>query len=49
MRFAPIHEAIVTAKTRRLQRELMFHGNPGDAWPGEGVAERTSRKSRSGR
>jgi len=25
-----IHEAIVAAKTRRLQRELMFHADPGD-------------------
>ncbi|HEY2247038.1 MAG TPA: hypothetical protein VGH70_06325 [Bradyrhizobium sp.] len=35
-----IHEAIVVAETRRLQRELMFHGNPGDAWPGEGLGVR---------
>jgi hypothetical protein len=25
-----IHEAIVTARTRRLQRELMFHADSGD-------------------
>ena len=25
-----IHEAIVTARTRRLQRELMFHADLGD-------------------
>ena len=25
-----IHEAIVAAKTRRLQRELMFHADLGD-------------------
>jgi len=25
-----IHEAIVAARTRRLQRELMFHTDPGD-------------------
>jgi hypothetical protein len=27
--FSAIHEAIVAAKTRRLQRELMFHGDLG--------------------
>ena len=25
-----VHEAIVAARTRRLQRELMFHGDLGD-------------------
>ena len=30
-RFRTIHEAIVAAKTRRLQRELMFHADLGDA------------------
>jgi hypothetical protein len=25
-----IHESIVAAKTRRLRRELMFHGDSGD-------------------
>ena len=30
-----IHEAIVAAKTRRLQRELMLHGDFGDGPFGE--------------
>jgi hypothetical protein len=30
-----IHEAIVAAKTRRLQRELMFHAALEDEWLGE--------------
>jgi len=39
-----IHESIVAAKTRRLQRELMFHGDLGDAWVGEDLGERGVRK-----
>jgi hypothetical protein len=39
-----IHQAIVTAKTRRLQRELMLHADLGDAWPGEDLGERDVRK-----
>lgn len=30
-----IHQAIMAAKTRRLQRELMFHAGPGDEPFGE--------------
>jgi hypothetical protein len=39
-----IHEAIVTAKTRRLQRELMFHTDLGDERPGESFGEQDIRK-----
>jgi hypothetical protein len=35
-----IHEAIVAAKTRRLQRELMFHGDLGSESLDEIVGER---------
>lgn len=35
-----IHEAIVAAKTRRLQRELMFHGDFGSGSLDEIVGER---------
>ncbi len=34
-----IHEAIVAAKTRRLQRELMFHADFGDESLDETVGE----------
>jgi hypothetical protein len=30
--FRIIHRAIVTAKTRRLERELMFHAGSSDDW-----------------
>jgi hypothetical protein len=35
-----IHEAIVAAKMRRLERELMFHGDFGSESPDEIVGER---------
>ena len=35
-----IHEAIVSAKTRRLQRELIFHGDLGSDSLDEIVGER---------
>ena len=35
-----IHQSIVAAKTRRLQRELMFHGNLGSDSLDEIVGER---------
>jgi hypothetical protein len=35
-----IHEAIVAAKTRRLQRELMFHGELGSESLDEIVGDR---------
>ncbi len=35
-----IHEAIVAAKTRRLQRELMFHGDLGSESLDEIVGDR---------
>jgi hypothetical protein len=35
-----IHEAIVAAKTRRLRRELMFHGDLGSESLDEIVGER---------
>jgi hypothetical protein len=38
--FRTIHEAIVAAKTRRLQRELMFHGDLGSESLDEIVGER---------
>jgi hypothetical protein len=31
--FGFIHRGIVTAKTRRLQRELRFYAGSGDGWP----------------
>ena len=37
--FAIIHRGIVTAKTRRLQRELLFHGSARD----DGSVERRLR------
>jgi hypothetical protein len=36
-----IHEAIVAAKTRRLRRELMFHGDLGSESLDEIVGERS--------
>jgi hypothetical protein len=39
-----IHEAIVAAKTRRLQRELMLHADLEDEWLGENLGERDVRK-----
>ena len=39
-----IHEAIVAAKTRRLQRELMFHADLGEASRGEPFGEQDIRK-----
>ena len=39
-----IHELIMAAKTRRLQRELMFHTDLGDASPGEDLGECDVRK-----
>jgi hypothetical protein len=36
-----IHEAIVAAKTRRLRRELMFHGDLGSKSLDEIVGERS--------
>ena len=38
--FRTIHEAIVAAKTRRLQRELIFHGDLGSDSLDEIVGER---------
>ncbi len=38
--FRAIHEAIVAAKTRRLQRELMFHGDLGSELLDEIVGDR---------
>ena len=43
------HEAIVAAKTRRLQRELMFHADLEDEWPGEEQARAMSANFPSGR
>jgi hypothetical protein len=39
-----IHEAIVTAKTRRLQRELMFHADLGDESLDEPLGEQDIKK-----
>ncbi len=39
-----IHEAIVAAKTRRLQRELMFHGDLDDAPFGEADIRKIPRR-----
>ena len=38
------HEAIMAAKTRRLQRELMLHADPDEKWLGEGLGEPDVRK-----
>ena len=38
--FRTIHQAIVAAKTRRLQRELMFHGDLGSQSLDEIVGDR---------
>jgi hypothetical protein len=39
-----IHESIVAAKTRRLQRELMFHADLGDEALGQPFGETEIRR-----